>query len=193
MDVYQIGLLALLALFYTAYFTKMFLQRRKGITTNQMGKGDKEPSVRRVENVLRVATLLIVPVEIGSIVLNTRSKTNPLSLLGMIFAGVGIAIFIIAMLTMRDSWRAGIPDHEETTLIRHGIYRVSRNPAFLGFDLLYIGCLVTFPNVPHVATCIFAVVMLHLQILQEEKYLAVVFSDEYQQYRKQTGRYFMIL
>ena len=42
---------------------------------------------------------------------------------------------------MRDFWRAGIPETDKTELVTEGIYQISRNPAFLGFDLLYIGIL----------------------------------------------------
>ncbi len=38
-------------------------------------------------------------------------------------------------------WRAGVSEKEKTELVTAGIYRWSRNPAFLGFDLLYIGFL----------------------------------------------------
>ena len=42
---------------------------------------------------------------------------------------------------MRDSWRAGIFETDKTKLVTEGIYQISRNPAFLGFDLLIIGTL----------------------------------------------------
>ncbi len=42
---------------------------------------------------------------------------------------------------MKDSWRAGIPDSDKTELVTTGIYKYSRNPAFLGFDLQYMGVL----------------------------------------------------
>ena len=44
---------------------------------------------------------------------------------------------------------------------------------------------------PLTAACtVFAVVMLHLQILQEERYLPTVFDVEYDAYRARVGRYF---
>lgn len=48
---------------------------------------------------------------------------------------------------MRDSWRAGIDRTQKTKIINTGIYRYSRNPAFVGFDLLYIGMRLAFSNI----------------------------------------------
>lgn len=111
--------------------------------------------------------------------------------LGIPIAALGATAFTAAVLTMRDSWRAGIPDGDKTALVTRGIYRFSRNPAFLGFDLLYIGTLIAYFNWVHLAFCAFAVVMMHLQILEEEKFLPSAFGQVYEDYRKRTARYFM--
>ena len=39
---------------------------------------------------------------------------------------------------MKNSWRAGIPSEDKIEFVSNGIYKISRNPAFVGFDLLYI-------------------------------------------------------
>ena len=70
-----------------------------------------------------------------------------------------------------------------------GIYSISRNPAFLGFDCVYMGFLLLFFNWPLLVLSVFAMVMLHLQILQEEKYLEETFGAEYTQYKAKTCRY----
>ena len=90
---------------------------------------------------------------------------------------------------MKDSWRAGIPEKDKTRLVTNGIYRYSRNPAFCGFDLMYIGVLFLFFNPVSLVFSSFAVVMLHLQILQEEKYMLKTFGDEYAGYKKTVFRY----
>lgn len=82
---------------------------------------------------------------------------------------LGDAIFLLSVLCMKDNWRAGIPDKDKTELVTNGIYRFSRNPAFLGFDLMYVGALLLYGNLLTLGFSVFAIVMLHLQILQEER------------------------
>lgn len=93
-------------------------------------------------------------------------------------------------LTMKDSWRAGVSETDKTELVTDGIYQISRNPAFLGFDLVYIGILLLFFNWILVFFSVFAMVMFHLQIVKvEEKFLVSVFGEDYAQYKKTVNRY----
>lgn len=192
MNFYQISALVILALFYIAYFTKMIRQAKKGIKTDQMAKGGKPRELLIVERMLKMATFSIIPVEIISILRDFRMWKSPSARIGIIIAALGVIIFVVAMSTMRDSWRAGIPEKDKTALVTNGIYRFSRNPAFLGFDLMYLGILISFFNYLHLLFVLFAMVMLHLQILQEEKFLTAAFGEPYLEYKRRTGRYFII-
>lgn len=89
---------------------------------------------------------------------------------------LGDSIFLLSVLCMKDSWRAGIPDKGKTELVTTGIYRYSRNPAFLGFDFMYIGVLLMYCNPLIAVFSLFAIITLHLQILQEEQYLTGTFG-----------------
>lgn len=191
MKTLQIAALSILALFYIAYFTKMLLQAKKGVKTNQMAKGSKPRKLVIIESLLKMATYCIIPVEIISILCDLRMWKSPAARIGIIIAAFGVTVFVIAMTTMRDSWRAGIPEKDKTALVTNGIYRLSRNPAFLGFDLMYLGILISFFNYLHLLFALFAVLMLHLQILQEEAFLTATFGDPYTDYKKRTGRYFI--
>lgn len=192
----KITAFVLMAVFYSAYLGKKFAQSRQGITTNQIGKGDKPRKVLLVENIMGWATFVVIPVEIISIILYPRITLIPaikfcpvLQWTGVAIAAIGVAFFIVAMLTMADSWRAGIPDSDKTAFVQKGIYRISRNPAFVGFDLMYIGLLLAFPNIIHLLFAVFPVVMLHLQIRQEEVFLRNTFGTEYEEYCEKVRRY----
>lgn len=85
----------------------------------------------------------------------------------------------------------GKPAKDKTKLVTSGIYRISRNPAFLGFDMVYAGILLMFFNWVLFALSVFAMVVFHLQIvLVEEKYLERTFGRDYLEYREKVSRYF---
>ena len=102
---------------------------------------------------------------------------------------LGDAVFLLSVLCMKDSWRAGIPEKDKTEIVTNGIYKISRNPAFLGFDLMYLGIFLMYCNPLTGLFSLFAVIMLHLQILQEEKYLEATFGTTYLEYKKHVMRY----
>ena len=182
--------LGILAFFYLVYFGKMLLQKRKGIQTDQIAKGTKKDFVFYVELVLKCATYAAPVVEVISIFAVQDYLPMPVVVLGAVLGILGDLVFVTAVITMRDSWRAGIAKEEKTTMVTGGIYKYSRNPAFLGFDLVYVGILLMFFNWFLFGFTLFAMLMLHVQILQEEKHLAKVFGAEYLSYKKRVNRYF---
>ena len=186
--VYLFAALFILLLFYAIYFIKMLAQKRRGIQTRQLGKS-KERQVRAVEIALSAATFLIVPVQLISILLKWNMAPGGLRAAGAAMGALGDVIFLISVIAMKDSWRAGIPAQDKTALVTGGIYAYSRNPAFLGFDLMYAGILLMYFNPLLLVCTAWVVVMLHLQILQEEAFLSRTFGAEYAAYRKRTGRY----
>ncbi|MNM90414.1 Isoprenylcysteine carboxyl methyltransferase (ICMT) family protein [compost metagenome] len=101
----------------------------------------------------------------------------------------GVTIFITAMVQMRTSWRVGIDDTTRTALITSGIYRYSRNPAFVGFDLMFIGLYLMYPNWVTLCVTVLNLLAFHCLILQEEKHLRRIFGESYQLFSQKTPRY----
>ena len=187
--IFKIIALVLMAAFYACYFIKMLGQKKKGIKTTQIGNG-KTGFVKWVECTMMVSTVLVVVVELISIILGTTLLPPWARWLGVGFAAVGVVVFITAIITMRDSWRAGVPNSEKTKLVTSGIFSISRNPAFLGFDLVYLGILLMFFNWVLFPVSIFAALMFHLQIVNvEEDFLLESFGEDYLIYRKKVNRY----
>ena len=184
----RIAAIALQALFYAFYLAKFFMQQKQQILTNQMGKGNKPQKVLRVERATMAATVLALAASIGSILFAAPQPHAWAAAAGLLCGAAAVGFFAAATITMKTSWRVGIPE-EETALVTGGIYRFSRNPAFVGFDLLYLSACLLFPNVWVVLCSLFAAVMLHLQILQEEEHLLRVFGQAYQDYRNSVRRY----
>ena len=178
----------MIAVFYAIYFAKMISQKRHGIQTHQIGRV-KEKSVHRVEVLMSIATLAAPVIQIMSIIFGWNHMPVNARFTGFCIGMLGDLIFLISVLCMKDSWRAGIPDKDKTKLITAGIYRYSRNPAFLGFDFMYIGLLLMYFNLSMLVVSAFAIIMLHMQILQEEHFLIDTFGEEYMEYKKHVFRY----
>lgn len=180
---YRLLALFVLAVFYGIYLIKQWRQKRRGIQTMQIGRG-KEAQTHTVETLMGIATVGIIPAQLLSIAFGWSHLSANARFTGFCIGIVGDLIFLISVLCMKDSWRAGIPEEDRTELVTEGIYSFSRNPAFLGFDLQYIGVLLMFCNLLTGMFSVFAITMLHLQILQEERYLTAAFGPEYLQYRR---------
>ena len=187
--IYQITAILILLSFYTFYLAKIVIQKKQAIKTNQMGSGNKPRKVILVERIMSAATVLTCVADVLSIFALRSFLAAELRILGVVIGIVAVIIFASATITMKNSWRVGIPE-EKTSLITNGIYNWSRNPAFVGFDLLYASICLMFFNIPLLLVSIWAAVMLHLQILQEEEHMLKMFGKEYEQYKKHTLRYF---
>lgn len=186
--IYRVIAMLNLAAFYGLYVRKIWIQKKQNIRTNQAGLGDKPKKVLMVERIMGIATVLAVVAEVISVLAAAQVPGWGVQALGAGIGVLAVVIFGLATKTMRDSWRVGIPE-EKTELVTDGIYRYSRNPAFVGFDLMYLSVCLMFFNVPLVLVSALAAGMLHLQILQEEAHLQQEFGEAYGEYRKQTMRY----
>ena len=180
--------LIVLAVFYGIYFGKMLVQKRQGIRTHQIGRR-KEKGLHTVETLMSVATLSAPIAQLMSIALGWNHLPAGARFTGFLIGMLGDGIFLLSILCMKDSWRAGIPDKDKTELVTAGIYKFSRNPAFLGFDRMYVGVLLMYGNLLTLGFSLFAMVMLHLQILQEERFLEHAFGSAYIEYKNQVFRY----
>ena len=113
-----------------------------------------------------------------------------LRIFGCVITTVGVLTFILSVAQMKDNWRAGVQREDKTNLVTTGIYSISRNPAFLGFDLMYIGILFTFFNWYLFFATGFVLLFFHLQIVNvEEEFLMEAFGEEYIKYREKVCRY----
>lgn len=192
--IYRIIALAIMAIFYGIYFLKMILQRRKGIKTNQLGQQDVPKKVQIIQLLLRSFSAGIVLAELISIILGNAmlgytGRGILLKVFGTYVGVIGDIVFFLAVYTMRDSWRAGLATDDETEMVTRGIYGISRNPAFLGFYLVYIGILLMYFNIPLLIITFVTIVVFHLQIIEEEKYLTDVFGQQYEEYKNNVHRY----
>lgn len=175
-------------LFYGIYFGKSLAMKRQNIVVNQLAVGKKGKAFWMEFMMLALQYAVVVAMVLS--ILFAPETSKKLVSVGLVFDYVSVLIFFTAIWNMRDSWRAGIPLTDKTSLVTRGIYQWSRNPAFLAFDMLFAGVVLTFFNWPLLIIALAAAISFHLQILEEEKFLTHQFGSEYQRYRFRVFRYF---
>jgi len=104
----------------------------------------------------------------------------------------GVVIYAMALYSFRDSWRVGIDRERPGNLITTGIFRYSRNPIYISFDLVVLGTFLLQGRFVFLILFFCIAISLHIQILQEEKFLIQAYGDAFLSYRSKVARYFNI-
>ncbi|MBK7172300.1 MAG: isoprenylcysteine carboxylmethyltransferase family protein [Bacteroidales bacterium] len=105
----------------------------------------------------------------------------------LLFAG--LLFTVISLVNLGKSTRLGLPS-EDTTLKTNGIYKFSRNPMYVGFDLITIASLVFTFHWLILILGVYSLITYHLIIKGEEAFMKNRFGDEYVKYQLRVKRYF---
>jgi len=190
--------LSIFLVFFVSYILKLvILYRKNGIKANVLAKGGKSKEISRVELTVKATTFIWGAMWLVFSVAGLKAessigpaiKANMYRYIGTIALAIGVSVFISAMVSLKTSWRVGIDKQTQTSLITSGVYRYSRNPAFVGFDIMFTGFALTFPTVLTIVVAVINIVAVHRLILQEEKHLKSVFGKDYIDYMSKTPRY----
>lgn len=100
----------------------------------------------------------------------------------------GFAALLLGLLRLGQSLRVGSPK-EATTLRTDGIYRVSRNPMYVGVYLTLLAATLYTLNPIVLAIAVFIVAVHHRIVLAEERFLEAAFGPAYQDYCRRVRRY----
>jgi protein-S-isoprenylcysteine O-methyltransferase Ste14 len=170
---------------------------RDKINANVLGKKNKDNRIHKVEVFVRLTSfswlvIWIIHILFYNTIFNIMGVlyiNRNISYIGLFINTLGVLVFAVAAFTMKSSWRVGIDKDTKSNLVKDGIYKYSRNPAFVGFDLMFIGLFITYPNILTLINLVLNLVSFHLLILQEEKHLYDIFGREYALYKEKTPRY----
>ena len=102
---------------------------------------------------------------------------------------LGLIFIVAGLLWLGSSTRVGLPK-EETELKTGGIYRITRNPIYVGLHIMVLGAMLYLMHPLVVIFGLYSVVVYHYIILSEEKFLGKRFGDKYRDYLEITKRYF---
>lgn len=109
---------------------------------------------------------------------------------------IGIALLLaslgwttLAQVQMGNSWRIGIDEEKKTALVQTGLFRVSRNPIFLGMIVTLIGFFLTLPNALTLLFLALGFALIQIQVRLEEEFLTRTRGAEYTEFTVKVRRW----
>ena len=107
-------------------------------------------------------------------------------LAGSILLWGGLAVLFLGMAQL-GIWRAFGQRKDE--LIRHGLYRFSRNPQIVGCALYGVGFAVLWPSWYALGWVLMFAFLAHVMVRTEEAHLQRLFGAKYKEYCRRVSRY----
>lgn len=119
----------------------------------------------------------------------TEQGAMALGLSGIFLAGLGAMLAFAAQMSMGSSWRVGVAEGETGTLVSGGLYRVSRNPTFMGQCVLLVGVALAVPAIPTILAPLLFFWSASTQVRSEEAELTRAMGADYCRYLKTVPRW----
>lgn len=115
---------------------------------------------------------------------------SPLVALGIAMTGVVVALLgVLEFRTAGTTVDPRVPEQSASLVVR-GVYRVSRNPMYVGFLLMLTGWAVFLGNIASLLLLpVFILYMNRFQIVPEEQYMREKFGEAYAQYQATVRRW----
>jgi protein-S-isoprenylcysteine O-methyltransferase Ste14 len=115
---------------------------------------------------------------------------GPWGLAGIVLLALGVAMNLAADRAFHKAGTTVKPFEESSALLTNGVFRLTRNPMYLGFVLILAGAAALLGSLtPWLVIPAFAVLIDRMYITVEERMLAAKFGPAWQEYSKKTRRW----
>lgn len=109
---------------------------------------------------------------------------------GGIVLSCGILLLVVALGHFQIKGTTVMPTRKPDKLVVNGIYRITRNPMYLGMLLVLVGVPFVMESVTGLMfALLFFLIMNRSVIPREEKVVEGIFGDAYRGYKSQTRRW----
>lgn len=115
---------------------------------------------------------------------------SPWNLIGFVPLLLGIWLNISADRAFKRAGTTVKPFEESNAFIQEGVFRLSRNPMYLGFVAILLGITFLLRSIsPYIVVFVFVVLIDRMFIQIEEGMLEGKFGDEWEQYRSRVRKW----
>jgi protein-S-isoprenylcysteine O-methyltransferase Ste14 len=106
---------------------------------------------------------------------------SALSYIGVSIYGAGVLLYAVSMCQFGKPSEQGINTN--------GLYKFSRNPIYVAFFVVLLGCALITQSLILLALSVIYQISVHWVILSEERWCLSEFGEQYEQYMKNVRRY----
>jgi len=115
----------------------------------------------------------------------------PARVVGYALGAAGALLIAWGFLTLHRAGTTVLPHKGAERLVTHGAFRFRRNPIYMGEVLVFLGLAQATGNIWFaILAPVFAIAVLGLAILPEERHLEARFGEAYRAYKASTRRWF---
>lgn len=142
--------------------------------------------------VLLVTLFMLIMILADSLNIGVRFNFTNQSIISLVILLLGIIIIAIGGYTFRKENTTVNPMNPELTthLVTNGIYRLSRNPMYIGFLAWLLACALFIGNLTNFLLFPLYIILVNkLYIAPEERALKKLFGDEFDKYKNDVGRW----
>ena len=146
----------------------------------------------RIPPVVQVIVITAFMWILSSALPNLSFVLDSAPLVAMVVAAAGVIFSVLGVLKFRSAGTTvdpRVPSHS-ASLVTGGVYRISRNPMYVGFLLVLVAWGILLGNfASFVLLPIFVVCMNRFQIRPEERHMREKFGEAYSRYQAQVRRW----
>ena len=181
-----------LCVFFSLFFTRVILLKRRGIKAIVFGKTHKSDFLLVPVMLLLVYTAIASSLSLPfpQVLIKPLIESALLSWLGIFFNLVGLVAFAFSLIAFGNSFRVGIDKENPDKLVTRGIFSISRNPIYVSFIYFFLGLVMMHFNIALLVLVLcFFIPIVHRQILREEKFMKQYYGKQYAEYCEKVRRY----
>lgn len=109
---------------------------------------------------------------------------------GSIIVACGLALIVAGIVTFRRARTTIFPLRSTSLIVDQGVYRLTRNPMYVGMCIAYIGLTLIANSVWPAVAWPFALLVVDRYVMRrEERYLSAKLGEPYEQYRRRVRRW----
>ncbi len=164
------------------FVVPMFIILFIGIIINKE-KFEEPPVSEKEQRLFIVSNIILFSSLIYSVFLPLKSGTAWFYIGSGIYL-VGIIFFIVAEINFATTPKG--------KAVNKGVYRISRNPMFLGGFLIFIGTGIACISWVFPLITIIYIIIINIVIISEEQFCLMKFGKEYKEYMNMTPRWIRV-